>query len=829
MPPRALSIGLACAFGSACLQSLDSESVDGAELTCNSDADCLDGFTCQTAVSRCVATSQPDRDAPRLVAAVATSENVLELTFSEPVVLQRESTVFTVTGLAVRSTAPVGDTQIVLTTDTQVPGNTYTVTAERLVDLSGNLIDSSASSLSFVGFGLVPDQTPPDLVTPLDLEVVRGQRASLSWSARLGATRYEVQVSTSPDFASQVEGSPFRVDAGDPPVGLPPTSLMLQELPPEQTIYWRVRADVTAPAEGSTDPWSLVSARSFELLGDAVHVFCAPPPEDCSPQNSDAPTQARVESGNLSTPYRSVDRAIVAAFAQEIPTVRVARRGEGAVYEEAITLLSGVSLLGGFDSTFETRDLSSPTTIRSDGIVATAASISRSFGDTTVLEGVRLEGASDSEQDFSVALAVNNSDGALVVRRSELIGGAARIRSVGLDITNARAGSAPEVIDSVIRSDAASDSFAVSVQQGAVTLRSNTVVAAGAPGGFTSAVTAFSPQAVLVEGSDLRAAIGAQVRTVFVDASGTPNLERFDLIDNSVHAGAASDGCHAVWYESRQAVTVSPGMLVRGNHLSTEDGFRVHAMELRSHRDPIVVENNVIESAPTAREDRANYTLHMNGATNAVFTHNTIVSGDCDSCTYRGVLLAEPQQNPSIRAAAAPVFTNNVFVLRKSGQAVFWELDTAGAPRSIENNLMVLNGGSVFLSTESGAVSFSELGSADIGDPCVGWIQIFNGQCIDFEGTPRQTLRLGGNLESTSTLDALFIDPDGPDDDFTTTDDNDWRFESRVSSRIRSGGKDTSLQTCGTLEMPQSCGDVAEDIDGVARSATPTPGAYEAR
>ena len=69
------------------------------------------------------------------------------------------------------------------------------------------------------------------------------------------------------------------------------------------------------------------------------------------------------------------------------------------------------------------------------------------------------------------------------------------------------------------------------------------------------------------------------------------------------------------------------------------------------------------------------------------------------------------------------------------------------------------------------------------------------------------------------------VDPDGPDGDLLTLDDNDWHL---VDGAPGIGlGWDTFADDCGTYDNLVSCGQVADDHEGRRRGASPTIGAYE--
>ncbi|MEM6733991.1 MAG: hypothetical protein AAF658_20680, partial [Myxococcota bacterium] len=179
------------------------------------------------------------------------------------------------------------------------------------------------------------DASAPDYVSPLPGRIYGVEESiELQWTSRLGASLYEIEVTTEID------------DEGDPDFSSPTVFTSSDEseritVAEEKRYYWRVRATTTNPGE-----WSNVAGSYFffDRLGDVIYVHCAhDDTTGCSNSN-------RV--GNQSTPFRSVQVAVDRAASVGASEVRVADRGSGAGYLGTVVVPNGIDLKGGYDSTF---------------------------------------------------------------------------------------------------------------------------------------------------------------------------------------------------------------------------------------------------------------------------------------------------------------------------------------------------------------------------------------------------------------------------------------------------------------------------------------------
>ncbi len=157
---------------------------------------------------------------------------------------------------------------------------------------------------------------------------------------------------------------------------------------------------------------------------------------------------------------------------------------------------------------------------------------------------------------------------------------------------------------------------------------------------------------------------------------------------------------------------------------------------------------------------------------------------------------------------------NNLLIGEGTWRA-FQDSTTAASFAVLQNNVVV-DGGST-------AVFFRELSGADLG-------------VVDGEADVCAESHLaGGNVLLTgTTLDSVFLDPDGADADLATLGDNDWRLEADAPAAIRDGGLTlASGLNCGGASCggagghTLACGVVAADHLAGARTDEYSAGAFE--
>ncbi len=244
----------------------------------------------------------------------------------------------------------------------------YVLKVTGLTDLAGNPVKTGGTSFTIPSSGA--DTTVPIPLAPVASERVYAAQATLSWTEKLQAGAYTVEVAFDTDDNNDLADFAQRALPSSPWVVPEGTSSLTIDLPDAVSYVWRVRADTTTPG--------LYGVERFEAMNDKVHVYC-PEGATCI----DDPTRA----GNKSRPFRHISTAIAFAQASGLGAVAVAARGGAAAYEDSIVVKSGVSLFGGYDPAFVTRE--SPTFVTS-GSSAPGTIIARSVASTTVVDGFTL-------------------------------------------------------------------------------------------------------------------------------------------------------------------------------------------------------------------------------------------------------------------------------------------------------------------------------------------------------------------------------------------------------------------------------------------------------
>ncbi|MDH4263725.1 MAG: hypothetical protein OEV78_11830 [Spirochaetia bacterium] len=281
---------------------------------------------------------------------------------------------------------------------------------------------STADLLNGKFINVQADTTPPNILSPQDGATI-GLTAVLQWTAKSGAATYTIDVATDSAFANPITGSPFTINAPSTSYTLDLTAMG------GNTYYWRVRADTTASGQ--------YGQSSFNALDNILYVYCPAATVDCVAANS-----GRV--GTKSNPYTSISYALARAVVLSVPEVRVAARdATGTPYNEAITIKDGVSMFGGYNSSFTTRDVAAnPTIVNGAGSTVVYA---RDIFQTTVIDGIKfVNTASGFAATFGVK--TDNCTSALLFHNVHINGGNGNIAS-GMNNVNF---SMPRIVQSTI-------------------------------------------------------------------------------------------------------------------------------------------------------------------------------------------------------------------------------------------------------------------------------------------------------------------------------------------------------------------------------------------
>ncbi len=307
-----------------------------------------------------------ESDPPKLLNAEASGRQLVILTFDEPLDMETTSTkanYFIEPSLEILSIQVGTEGQtLYLQTEEQVAAQSYLVYVQNITDRIGNKIAAPYDRTYFVGFGQIPDPTPPDILSPLSGSPIFSDSVDISWTPRTEASAYMIEIASNSTFSNLLFDSPYIV-GGDV------TSIRIDVQ--ESITYWcRIRADITTPgAYGSVH---------YEGMDDTLYVFCPSDVDTCSDAK---------KIGNRSKPFQTITGALSFAAIHSISQVYVAERGDNHTYQEKISLLSGINLYGGYSSSFNEAEYdpeAHPAIVRHNG-----SSIVEAIGITqpTVLSG----------------------------------------------------------------------------------------------------------------------------------------------------------------------------------------------------------------------------------------------------------------------------------------------------------------------------------------------------------------------------------------------------------------------------------------------------------
>ena len=320
----------------ACNVALDTPA--GTRVLCAEDTDCPDGH-CSASVAVCIAADDDDAP-PRIVSAESLDEHHVAVVFSRAVdALQaRDFSIYAFGGGLTPSDAVVAVDDLSVTVETSLQKQrTYALTVVDLTDPFGRPVD--AAPAYFTGIGVPPSGRTPTALAPIDHELFTDPAVTFRWSSLDDAVFYTLEVATDADFAYPIAESPFTGEAVE----------VTLTLASDATYYWRVTADISSETP---------EVQAFVVFGDAVNVYCA--------SDADCGATPAWDAGTRSHPLRRITRALSLASYLSRSEVRIAGRGGGNFYDEALVVSDPVTrVLGSFDMQFSTVDmLAHPTVLR---------------------------------------------------------------------------------------------------------------------------------------------------------------------------------------------------------------------------------------------------------------------------------------------------------------------------------------------------------------------------------------------------------------------------------------------------------------------------------
>ena len=226
---------------------------------------------------------------------------------------------------------------IYLSTDDLSKSESYTLKLFNInaIDTTIDSIPSTGKDYPFSGLeindNVYVDINPPVYISPEDEYVCIGGTLLLEWTTVIGATEYEIEVSSNSDFSTLILNSPIKVKA-------PYNFQQFKDLDPG-TYYWRVRADVTKEGEYSTVAGEY---RYFIVYDEYLYVYC--------PENKQCSNLGK--NGSKDYPYETISKALELAKIGSFKEIKVAARGGTDSYTDILDLADGVNLIGGYNTDF---------------------------------------------------------------------------------------------------------------------------------------------------------------------------------------------------------------------------------------------------------------------------------------------------------------------------------------------------------------------------------------------------------------------------------------------------------------------------------------------
>ena len=246
--------------------------------------------------------------------------------------------------LAISSILLKGDQQSIrIRTEVQEPSQEYALIINGVKDIAGNIISDQANSWTWTTPPLEVDNTPPDIIQPVDGSRGLDLQTSVTWTTKDGAESYYISV-WNKETGVHITGSPLEVDGNTNQIDLIFTEPV--------TYVCEISSDIMIG-----EP----KAIEIHAMDDSIYVYC--------PDNEVCTNNGRV--GNISLPFQTISSAINAAREIDgINIIKVADRGTQS-YAGPITLLKASSLEGGYNSDFSQRDIAAfETEIRSESSFA---------------------------------------------------------------------------------------------------------------------------------------------------------------------------------------------------------------------------------------------------------------------------------------------------------------------------------------------------------------------------------------------------------------------------------------------------------------------------
>jgi hypothetical protein len=525
---------------------------------------------------------------------------------------------------------------------------------------------------------------------------------------------------------------------------------------------------------------------------------------------TDAPPA--VTNGSKTRPYLTIQRALAAATELGsalgiAPTIAVAARGSSQAYAGPVDVQDGgLTLNGGYTPTFDARDASAnPTVIATGDVTMSLVDITKpitvdgfvltSTGTGALVVTRSTDAVHVSHCTLTASVAFGNSHTTLSITGSLAPG-------PRLDHLTVRTGDLPRTN--------ATTSTAIGVDASAAQL--DFIDAQSGEAGHTHAmtVTGALPGDLVLRHALLRSGRGGQESLGLYVTSNFPSTGTVVVEDSQLFSSTpdATSGYQAA------AAYVGSNTLVRFDRDLLAGASAMPAYGLVVNGGSVVLRNSVVLSGH-GLSNSTSTAVALSSAASVTIAGSTLIAGDSVGGVQTEAALTAEASHPIVSDSVLATWsTDSSAVCYHEGPS------STGDPRSFQNNALARCTTPYHDNTHGTQTDLTTAGAVNALDGR----DVEIGTCVAMANCEKS--RFAGNLVLAPDLFALFTDPDGADNDFYMTADDDLSLKPTAPTGVTQGGKDTRGSDCGTVQTPASCGGTAVNYLNAPRTLPFSIGAY---
>ncbi len=467
--------------------------------------------------------------------------------------------------------------------------------------------------------------------------------------------------------------------------------------------------------------------------------------------------------GDISDPLKTIQAGIAkaASFISDGLTDSVDVKVAAGTYEvtdgtentanytegDYINMVEGVSLYGGYSADFTVRDASLYVSLIIDlskeGEDSAAVRAYDGLTDATVIDGFTIQGALSTGVSNSTSLDIERASPR--VSNNIILGGYAAVGgfSFNLDIYD---NASPTIENNtIIGGDSLGNSYGIVVSDSSHPVISNNTINGG-NGSQTNGILCWETQADIIE-NEISGGEGSQTRGIGLLASSMVTIK-----NNYIDGGTATSFSQGINNNSDIGVTVIGNTISGGTSAEGSAGIK------NVYTGWFNIRNNIVFGG-TAGGGHDAIGIVCVDSTGAIF-NNTIAGGVSD---YSAAIV--------LQADSCPEIDNNILFSAATG---------SGGSCIGESS-----SGDYINDAYAGTIRYNAL-----WDPAGGVDVLLYRDYLgsDYDDAASVNGHANGHAEGNVDDDPLFVDIDGPDNDITTMDDNNWHLSASSPAGIRTGG-----------------------------------------